>query len=168
MVNAVFERDATADLILPREACADQEVSNPKLLAAVVKGTPILTSVAIACGCAFVGLSNPETKTVLPPCGFYLATGYYCPGCGMTRALHSVLQGDIVRAIKFNAVLVLALPVLIYFYILWMNWAFTGRRMPTFTISRKVSWTLVAIILTFVVGRNFPGAIPEFFSLGRI
>lgn len=168
MVNTVFE-DKSMTIQVDREvALTKQEISNPKLLATVVKGTPIITSVAIACGCAFVGLSNPETKTVLPPCGFYLATGYYCPGCGMTRALHSVLQGDIVRAIKFNAVLVVALPVLIYFYILWMNWAFTGRKMPTFTISKKVSWTLVAIVAIFVVGRNLPGAIPQFFSLGRI
>lgn len=168
MVNVAFESTSPNIQIHPEVVMADQSVGNSKLANFVVKGTPVITAAAIACGCAYVGLNNPESKAVLPACGFYALTGYYCPGCGMTRALHSVLHGDILRAIKFNAILVIALPVFAYFYILWMNWAFTGRKLPTFTVSRRVSWTIVAIAAIFVVGRNFPGQIPSFFALGRV
>lgn len=145
-----------------------QEVSNTKLLNLVIKGTPVVTATAIACGCVFVGLNNPETKSFLAPCGFYAATGLYCPGCGMTRALHSVLNGNILKGIQFNAILVLALPVLMYFYVWWTMWAFTGRKMPTFTVSKKVAWALVAAAVIFAVGRNLPGAIPLFFARDRV
>jgi len=144
-----------------------EEASNTKLLTLMVKGTPVITAAAIATGCAYVGLNNPETQSMLGPCGFYAVTGMYCPGCGMTRALHSVLNGNILRAVQFNAMFVIALPVLMYFYIWWTMWAFTGRKLPIFTISRKAAWGIVAVAVFFVVGRNFPGAVPSFFTLGR-
>ncbi len=34
----------------------------------------------------------------LPPCAFHLITGFYCPGCGGTRALKLLLQGHIIRS----------------------------------------------------------------------
>ena len=33
----------------------------------------------------------------LPGCVFYQFTGLYCPGCGMTRALHALVHGDLAR-----------------------------------------------------------------------
>lgn len=36
------------------------------------------------------------------PCLFRTLTGYYCPGCGMTRALHATVHGDLARAWSMN------------------------------------------------------------------
>ena len=33
---------------------------------------------------------------------FHRVTGYYCPGCGGTRAVFTFFRGDIVRAFKFH------------------------------------------------------------------
>lgn len=52
----------------------------------------------------------------LPGCVFYHFTGLYCPGCGMTRALHALVHGDFAQAAAMNAllpVLALALPLLV-------------------------------------------------------
>ncbi len=155
------------DATLTDSALADQEITRPKLLFAAVKGTPLLTAAAIGTGCLYVGLSSPETSQIMPPCGFWLATGFYCPGCGMTRALHSFLHGDLIRAFQFNAVLVLVLPVLIYLYVWWATWAFTGKELPRIKVSRNVTWLIVGIVVLFIVGRNFPGPIAEFFARGR-
>ncbi len=146
----------------------DREISHPKLLFAAVKGTPLLTAAAIGVGCLYVGLNNPETKQILPPCGFYLTTGFYCPGCGMTRALHSFLHGDILRAIQFNAVLVAVIPFLMYFYVWWMTWAFTGKELPKIKASKQMTWAIVGLVVLVVVGRNFPGPVAEYFSRGRV
>lgn len=52
----------------------------------------------------------------LPGCLFYHLTGLYCPGCGMTRALHALVHGDPVQMLAMNPllpVLMIALPLLI-------------------------------------------------------
>lgn len=37
------------------------------------------------------------------PCPFYAATGYYCCGCGGTRAFSALLRGNIISALEYNA-----------------------------------------------------------------
>lgn len=166
MVNT-FPSSSLTDHVHPDVAIAEQEISHQKLLNVIVKGTPIVTGAALATACAYVGLNNPESKEIFPVCGFYAVTGFYCPGCGMTRAMHSVLHGNIVRAIQYNLVLVLALPVLMYLYMWWMTWSYTGKELPKIHVSRRVTWIALGLVAVFVVGRNFPGAVPHFFTLGR-
>ena len=47
----------------------------------------------------------------LPGCLFHRATGWHCPGCGMTRAAHAVLHGDIAGAFRSNPLGVVLLPL---------------------------------------------------------
>ena len=137
------------------------------LLAAMIKGTPVLVGTAVATGCFYIGLNDPESKQIFPTCGFYALTGMYCPGCGMTRALHNILGGNILRAIRFNLLLVAVTPVIIYAYIWWTTWAFTKRELPKLKFSRNVVWLISILALVFIVGRNLPGAIPHYFALGK-
>lgn len=39
------------------------------------------------------------------PCLFHLATGYYCPGCGGTRAIASLLHGQLFRSFLYHPVI---------------------------------------------------------------
>jgi len=39
----------------------------------------------------------------LPVCRFYEQLHIYCPGCGCTRAFAALLQGDILRSLRYNA-----------------------------------------------------------------
>lgn len=38
------------------------------------------------------------------PCLFHLATGYYCPGCGGTRAIAALLHGQLFRSFLYHPV----------------------------------------------------------------
>lgn len=38
----------------------------------------------------------------IPPCTFYTATGYYCPGCGGTRAVTAMLRGNIFSSLYYH------------------------------------------------------------------
>ena len=38
----------------------------------------------------------------MPPCFFYTATGFYCPGCGGTRAVFAFMRGDILKSLFFH------------------------------------------------------------------
>lgn len=36
------------------------------------------------------------------PCLFYHLTGFYCPGCGGTRAVRYLLQGRVIKSIQYH------------------------------------------------------------------
>jgi hypothetical protein len=46
------------------------------------------------------------------PCMFRAITGYYCIGCGLTRALHALVHGDVLRAFSMNPLAMLVIPLL--------------------------------------------------------
>lgn len=47
---------------------------------------------------------------IVPSCAFYSDTGIYCPGCGGTRAVVSLLKGNIVQSFLYH-------PFVLYFTI---------------------------------------------------
>ena len=48
-------------------------------------------------------------------CGFYELTHLYCPGCGGTRALESLLRFDIISSLKYNAILLPGILLFVYY-----------------------------------------------------
>lgn len=49
------------------------------------------------------------------PCLFYKITGFYCPGCGISRMFISLLQLDFYQAFRHNAlVFILLIGYIIY------------------------------------------------------
>ena len=49
-----------------------------------------------------------------PKCLFHLVTGYYCPGCGGTRALYLFLTGHWIKSFLFHPLVVYAFSASIY------------------------------------------------------
>lgn len=49
------------------------------------------------------------------PCPFYKLTHFYCPGCGITRALRSLLSLDFYQAFRYYNLIVL-LPIFLIYY----------------------------------------------------
>lgn len=48
---------------------------------------------------------------LVPPCAFHKITGFYCPGCGGTRAVFSLARGEIVRSFIFHPIVIYTLIV---------------------------------------------------------
>jgi len=112
--------------------------------------TGALASVAL-------GLALVDPAGGPPVCPFRAVTGWDCPGCGGTRAVHQLLTGHLGAAIDLNLLAVLALP-----FLAWALWAaivaaLGGPRYPTPSLSRRWSWALVVLIAVFWVVRNVPG-----------
>ncbi len=53
---------------------------------------------------------DPSTSGAFPRCFFLSFTGYKCPGCGIQRAIHALLHGDVAGAFRYNAFLMVAIP----------------------------------------------------------
>ena len=44
------------------------------------------------------------------PCTWLALTGYYCPGCGSSRALRAMLHLDFYQALRYNALFTICAP----------------------------------------------------------
>jgi len=53
---------------------------------------------------------DPSQSGFFPRCVFHEFTGYKCPGCGTQRAVHALLHGDVAAALRYNAILLIAVP----------------------------------------------------------
>jgi hypothetical protein len=97
---------------------------------------------------------NPATAGFYPKCLFHKATGLYCPGCGMTRALYCLLHGELRKGFHENALAVLALPVIGSL----MLRQFLRRRPPVAGSRVRPIWiaAILTVIAAFGVLRNIP------------
>lgn len=92
-------------------------------------------------------------------CRFHEMTGLQCPGCGMTRATHHLLNGRVERAFYFNAFYVAALPLTAVWGVWWVRHWWSEQ--PLTVRARKVNaWLGLCFLLAwlgFGVFRNLPG-----------
>ncbi|MCF0244869.1 MAG: DUF2752 domain-containing protein [Bacteroidaceae bacterium] len=70
----------------------------------------ILAVTIIVIATAFYYFYDPEKTTLIPRCVAYSVTGYRCPACGLQRALHQFLHGNISEALRYNYFLLLCIP----------------------------------------------------------
>ena len=91
---------------------------------------------------------------ILPKCFFHELTSLYCPGCGVQRSFHALLNGHILTAIDHNLLFILFLPLLIYF-ILIFTW---GKKLSasSFIYKPVFSFTVVIVVISFWALRNIP------------
>jgi len=102
-------------------------------------------------------LFDPARHDFYPVCLFYKTTGLLCPGCGSLRALHQLLHGHLETALRFNALLVLSLPVAA-----WQlaKLALGKPNVITAEISIRPAWLWLGfgVVLAFGLLRTLPFA----------
>jgi hypothetical protein len=118
---------------------------------------PIRAACGLVAATACVAAVDPAERMVPPPCPFLAATGWWCPGCGMTRATHQLVHGDVAGALQYNALLPFVLALIT---LLWVGWyaRSVGVKAP---LRRRVpAWAPAAgigVAVAFAVLRNLPG-----------
>src|SRR5258708_7758004 len=117
---------------------------SPGVFAGVMLGA---TAIGV---CAMVFFFNPSTHGFYPVCLFHQLTGLNCPGCGMTRGLYALLHGNLLLALKDNALFIFTIAFL------------AARGAKHFLcksagqfISPKMLWTFLIVAAVFTVLRNF-------------
>jgi hypothetical protein len=91
------------------------------------------------------------------PCMFHQITGFYCSGCGASRALRSILNFDFYQALRYNAIFTICLPLFaVYFGVLSVSYIRFGKDRVSEKISMKIIYIFVAIALVYGILRNIP------------
>lgn len=110
------------------------------------KEATILGLIVIALS-VYVYFKDPFNGPILP-CIFNKITGFYCPGCGMTRAVNSCFKFNFYQALRFNALLFI-MPIMlgIYYFASYME-------------KPKIAKVILIIMLIIAIGygvlRNLP------------
>ena len=115
-----------------------------------------LAVVVLATGCVVLHTFEPGHYAIYPQCLFHALTGLHCPGCGATRCLYRLLHGDLLGALRMNALLFVLLPIIAYgaAYIGWE--LLHGRPVPSIIVKPFWSRLLVIAVIAFFVFRNLP------------
>lgn len=94
------------------------------------------------------------------PCLFHKLTNYYCPGCGITRCIFSILEGNIKKAFNYNRLVFIMLPFIIV-YIIYKTYLYIFNKKDKIInkIPNTFWFLLLVIVISFGIIRNI-----EFFS----
>ncbi|MEN6371570.1 MAG: DUF2752 domain-containing protein [Armatimonadota bacterium] len=111
-----------------------------------------LSAAGMLAALIFLYVLNPNISWYLPPCPFHALTGFYCPGCGSTRAMHQLLHGHILAALDLNPLMVISIPFLLYLYI---RQALRQMR-PAQPVKAIWLWCVLAVIIIYGILRNIP------------
>ncbi|MBT3382732.1 MAG: DUF2752 domain-containing protein [Prolixibacteraceae bacterium] len=99
---------------------------------------------------------NPSENEIFPKCVFHSITGYYCPGCGSQRAIHSLLHLNFYSVVSNNFLFLPAVLVVMYHYLYsFINQRF-NLKLPNIFYFKSTPWIILVVILIFWILRNLP------------
>ena len=110
-------------------------------------------------GLAYSFFIDPvKSKGAMFPCFTYTYLGFYCPGCGDTRALHALVHGHILQAFDYNILFPFIVIILAWYYLVGLTTLFFRRRVMWIpeSLPTKVTIGMVVVIVLFTVLRNIP------------
>ena len=111
---------------------------------------------AFAGAAVMLGVCDPATSGLFPPCPVRYLTGWYCPGCGSLRAIHQLLHGNLWAAWAMNPLTVVLLPFLAYGLVSFALVEIRGRGLPQPFSGAVWIRALCAAIILFGIARNLP------------
>ena len=87
-----------------------------------------------------------------PGCPLLRETGFYCAGCGGTRAFFALLKGELMRSLQMNPLLVPGLILAFGYGIARLIEIRTGR--CRVRISARFGWIVFIGVIAFGIARN--------------
>lgn len=118
---------------------------------------PAATAAAGTLALGATVLADRVGVALLPPCPLHALTGLWCPLCGGTRAVQSLAEGEVPAALGLNAVVVVALPLLLLAWVRWTVRRAAGQPADLLTLSGRGLAVVAAVLVVFMVVRNLPG-----------
>ena len=91
------------------------------------------------------------------PCLFHKITNLYCPGCGVTRMIISLLKGNLYQAFRYNMLIFILTPSLMFFIFDYIISRKKQRDALYEKIPNSIWYILIIVLVIFGIIRNiFP------------
>lgn len=117
---------------------------------------PVLSWAGVVGVVALMQVWNPNKPSLFPACPWLTLTGFFCPGCGSTRAIHALAHADLGMAMQRNPLAVIVFAVFLAGLARWTWRAWRGE--PLRNLAHPwVLWAVIAVIPAYWVARNIPG-----------
>lgn len=87
-------------------------------------------------------------------CYMYRMTGYYCPGCGGTRAVQALLHMELIRSLRYHPVV---LPGVVMSMVFWTGMTFEKIVRPDikrFKLRRIYFYAVLGIVMVQWIIKN--------------
>ncbi len=88
------------------------------------------------------------------PCMFNVITGYYCPGCGGTRAFKALLGGHVIRSFMYNPTVLYGVGLYVWFMGSHILERVTKGKVKGLRYRHVYLWLIVVILVVNCVVRN--------------
>ena len=88
-------------------------------------------------------------------CFFYSITGFYCPGCGITRSLISLFKLDFYQSFRYQPLLFILYPILLPYmiYIIYVS-LLNKKDQITPKIPQKLIYIFIFVLILYGILRN--------------
>ena len=97
---------------------------------------------------------NPETALWVPKCSIKTFTGYDCPACGTQRALHALLHGRFLAALRYNLFMIVSIPYFAAVIYTTIGKSATAARMRKYVQHRYAIYTYIFLFIVWWIIRN--------------
>ena len=92
-------------------------------------------------------------------CPIHEVTGFYCPGCGLTRMLTSMLKLDFYQAFRYNPLLFISTPLILFLFINKIYCEYKNKNSIYKKIPSYVWYILIVVVLyillAIILGSTF-------------
>lgn len=104
---------------------------------------------------ALLLLFPPAQYSFYPQCPIHHYLHILCSGCGATRALAALLRGNLVEALRLNALTTLLAPVALLYAVASYRRVLTRNPVPWPQPPTSAIYATLAAAVIFTVARNF-------------
>ena len=111
-------------------------------------------AIAAMLSLALLAIDPPTVSSFYPGCPIHEYFGILCPGCGATRAIAAFLRGQLLQAIRLNALIVLLLPCLIAIGVTSYRRALRPERFRWPQLPPLAVYGCLAVTAVFTMARN--------------
>lgn len=116
---------------------------------------PLLLAGGVLALSARVWAVDPNVPGHYPVCPTFALTGIYCPGCGMLRAAHALLHGDLLGSFAKNLLFPPLAVLAVVLFVRWVLVRWRGQELR-WTPAPWMPWVLLLGVTLFTVARNVP------------